>query len=84
MAFNSSHLTFCLANLLAFYLAFSLAFYMAVVSGRWGPVEVRRGPRRAESCRLKSGEAHSAPNRLRSGEAQLRSGEAHSAQTLAG
>ena len=33
MAFNSSHLTFCLANLLTFYLAFclgfSLAFYLA-------------------------------------------------------
>ena len=28
------------------------------VSRRWGPVEVRRGPRRAESRRLKSGEAH--------------------------
>ena len=32
------------------------------VSVRWGPVKVRRGPRRAESRRLKSGEAHSAPN----------------------
>ena len=32
------------------------------VSGRWGPVEVRRGPRRAESRRLRPGEAHSAPN----------------------
>ena len=173
MAFNSSHLTFCLANLLAFYLAFYLRFYLAYlsylltfylafhlafhlacllafylayllafclsylltfylaylltfflafhlaclltfylayllaclltfylaylsgilsvisynllsgipsdilsgilsgilfgilygfVSGRWGPVEVRRGPRRAESRRLRSGEAHSAPN----------------------
>ena len=29
MAFNSSHLTFCLANLLAFYLAFCLRFYLA-------------------------------------------------------
>ena len=29
MAFNSSHLTFCLANLLAFYLAFYLTFYLA-------------------------------------------------------
>ena len=28
MAFNSSHLTFCLANLLAFYLAFCLKFYL--------------------------------------------------------
>ena len=30
------------------------------VSGRWGPVKVRRGPQRAGSRRLKSGEAHSA------------------------
>ena len=29
MAFNSSHLTFCLANLLAFYLTFFLRFYLA-------------------------------------------------------
>ena len=29
MAFNSSHLTFCLANLLAFYLAYLLTFYLA-------------------------------------------------------
>ena len=29
MAFNSSHLTFCLANLLAFYLANCLRFYLA-------------------------------------------------------
>ena len=29
MAFNSSHLTFCLANLLAFYLPFCLRFYLA-------------------------------------------------------
>ena len=28
----------------------------------WGPVEVRRGPRRAESRRLRSGEAHGAQN----------------------
>ena len=33
MAFNSSHLTFCLANLLAFYLAFYLTFYLAHLSG---------------------------------------------------
>ena len=31
------------------------------VSGRWSPVEVRRGPRRAESRRLGSREAHNAP-----------------------
>ena len=29
MAFNSSHLAFCLANLLAFYLAFCLKFYLS-------------------------------------------------------
>ena len=33
MAFNSSHLTFCLANLLAFYLAYLLTFYLAILSG---------------------------------------------------
>ena len=44
------------------------------VSGRWRPVKVRRGPGRAESRLLKSGEAQSAQTL----------GEAHSAQTLAG
>ena len=55
-------------------------------------VKVRRGPRCAESRRLKSGEAHSAPpspaevrrGPQRSDSRRLRSGEAHSAQTLAG
>ena len=28
------------------------------VCGRWGPVEVRRGPQRSDSRRLKSGEDH--------------------------
>ena len=32
------------------------------VCGRWGPFEVWRGPQRSESRRLRSGEAHSAPN----------------------
>ena len=61
-----------LAYLLTFYLSYLLTLSGIVsgilfgilygfVSGRWGPVEVRRGPRRAESGRLKSGEAHSAP-----------------------
>ena len=67
------------------------------VSGRWGPVEVRRGPRRAESRRLRCARptvlriSPGAPTRrLRSGEAhsastrRLRCGEAHCAQTLAG
>ena len=67
------------------------------VSGRWGPVEVWRGPRRAESRRLRSGEAHSAPNLAGWGPAwpsaparptaieswQWRSGEAHCDQVLA-
>ena len=72
-AFNSSHLTFCLANLLGirfgilfeilsgitsgilsgrssdilFGILFGILY--GFVSGLWGPVEVRRGPRRAES-----------------------------------
>ena len=33
MAFNSSHFTFCLANLLAFHLAFYLTFNLAYLSG---------------------------------------------------
>ena len=57
----------------------------------WGPVEVRRGPRHAESRRLRSGEAHSAPNFAGWGPArptaieswQWRSGEAHCNQELA-
>ena len=61
------------------------------VSGRCGPVKVRRGPRRAESGRLKSGEAHSAqtlagwsparPTAIKS--SQMRSGNGHWNQELA-
>ena len=49
------------------------------VSGRWGPVEVRRGPRRAESRRLKSGEDHcdqELADEVRRGEGEERGGEA--------
>ena len=67
-------LTFYLANLLTFYLAFSLPFYMALFLA----VEVR----------LKSGEAHGAPNLAgwspRAESRRLKSGEAHSAPNLAG
>ena len=75
------YLTFYLACLLTFYLAFCVAsdilsgissvilsgILYGFVCGRWGPVEVRRGPRRADpqrskSRRLRSGEAHGAPN----------------------
>ena len=47
------YLAFYLADFLTFYLANLLTFYLAYLL---------TCPRRAESCRLKSGEAHSAPN----------------------
>ena len=52
------------------------------VPGRWGPVEVRRGPRCAESGRLKSGEAHTEV-RQRADSRRLRSGEAQCDRELA-
>ena len=70
------------------------------VSGRWGPVEVRRptvlrispvearrGPQRSDPCRLRDPQRSPVEVRRgpqRSDPRQLRSGEAHSAQTLAG
>ena len=45
-----------LTSYVASYLAFSLAFYIALFL----EIEVRRGPQRSDSRRLKSGEAHSA------------------------
>ena len=60
MAFNSSHLTFCRANLLAFclafYLAYLLTFYLAYLLTfylAFSTVEVRRGPQCSESRRLR-------------------------------
>ena len=57
--------------------SWQIFWHSICVSGRWGPVEVRRGPRRAESRRLRSGEAHSSESR------RLRSGEVHSDRELA-